>query len=78
MRGPNAGDEAGVVRLGKSNSAVVMVIPKPFIRTLKWHGGDHVALHVENGRLYVTNVQPHIVAVTTPRTEGAPNGEKIG
>jgi len=74
MRGPNQTDAAGVVRIARSGTTAIMVIPKPFLRLLQWSIGDHVTVHVESGRLWVGNLQPHVVALTTPRTEGVDRG----
>lgn len=73
MRGPNQTADPGVVRLGRSGTTAILTVPKPFLRALKWQIGDHVSIHVDQGRLVISNHQPHVVASASVPVAGTRN-----
>lgn len=53
-----------------NRTTTMMSIPRPFMRMLRWHEGDHVNLSVQGDALVAQSVERHLVAVTSPSTRG--------
>lgn len=51
----------------------MLTVPKPFLRALKWQIGDHLSIHLDQGRLVVSNQQPHVAAAARAPVAGTTN-----
>ncbi len=65
--------DVGVVRLMRNRTSLLMVIPRPFQRTLKWVAGDRVTLSIEGNQLIVTGIESHLVAVAPRHRRSTPH-----
>lgn len=72
-RGPNQNADPGVVRLGRSGSTAILTVPKPFLRALRWSIGDHVSIHIDDGRLVISSHQKHVIAAASVPVAGSRN-----
>jgi hypothetical protein len=62
-------DETGIVRLTRNRTALMMVIPKPFVRLLEWQPGHRILVSLRGKHLFLQSVEAELMKAAAPDTE---------